>query len=135
MTHRPDDKQGRGSFTDPRPSCRPLNIDFPLYTEGDEESNKELGRALINNLAEFQRSLTEAIQQNNSALFYKATHKVTVSLKILADQEFNEIIQELKEYIANVDKGVSGTPRLHYFHNLCDLIIDSLKKEFHPPQS
>lgn len=135
MTIQPDDTQGTGSLADPRSSCRPLNIDFDLYADGDEEFKKELGCALIKNLTELRRSLTEAIQQGNSTLFFKATHKVTVSLKILADQELNEIIQELKEYIANVDKGVSGTPRLNYFQNVCDLLLDSLKKEFHPTQN
>lgn len=60
---------------------------------------KELGMTLIDNLIEFRQALTCSVQQNNARLFLEAAHKVTVTLCILADKEFNEIIEELKRDI------------------------------------
>jgi hypothetical protein len=130
MKLRPDDSKDSDPLSGNRFFFRPLHIDFDAYTEGDQEYKKELSRVLIDSLIELRRSLTEAIQQNNPTLFFEATHKTMVTLSILADKEFNEIIEKMKRHVVNVDNGGFDTLDLNHFHDVCDLIVISLRKEF-----
>src|SRR5688572_262671 len=105
------------------PLCRRLYIDFAFYTEGDQVYKKELVLLLIDNLIELRRSLTESMQQHNPGIFLEAFHKATVTLSVLADKEFNEIIEELKRDLVNLDKDNRCAPNSNRFYDVCDLII------------
>src|SRR5258708_911369 len=83
---------------------RPLNINFNLYTEGDEKFKSELSYMFIENIRELRGSLHGSIDQQEPDIFFKACHKVKVTLSMLDDKEFIELISELKEQVSAAAK-------------------------------
>lgn len=113
----------------PDPSLRPLHIDFDVYTEGDDAFKEELGMAILKNMEEFRQTLPDAIQQGNPQLFLQGCHKVKVSLSMLADQEFDEIIEKLQKGIVTPGNATQLATWSDHFQRICGLIITSLRSE------
>jgi hypothetical protein len=107
-------------------NCRPLSIDFDLYTDGDLEFKKELVVLMIDNLRELQQSLKAADQQNNLDIFRKTCHKIKPTISMLDDQDLNVNIDEMYADFSNV---VTRQERNATLHSLCAGIIQSLEKE------
>jgi len=108
---------------------RPLNMDFDLYTEGDQEYKTELCSLMIVSLQDLQQSLSDSIQDHDPGLFLNATHKATVTIDMLADMEFQTVASDLKRDFLSADKDDQLTARARHFQKLCDSIISSLQKE------
>lgn len=108
---------------------RPLRADFGVYTEGDLDYKKELILLMINNLIEFRQTLPDSVDQNNPQLFLDTCHKAKVTFSILADKEFDEIIEQLQKDIVKEEKDSRFLIKSNHFFSLCDLIVISLRKE------
>ena len=108
---------------------RRLYIDFDLYTEGDQEFKKDLCALIIDNIKEFQQSLTDSVRQKDPQVFLKASHKVKVTLGMLDDQEFYNLVRELEISIMNRSSESHVTTLSRQFQNICNVIVISLVTE------
>lgn len=101
---------------------RALFIDFDLYAENDLDFKMELIELMVENLHELQQACCYSIEQNNPEHFGRACHKVKTTLSMLADTEYDAIVEELKN--SSVDQG-----RVSFFNKLTVEIITSLLNE------
>lgn len=106
---------------------RVLRIDFNTYTEGDEDYKKKLISMLIVNILELQRAQLLADCQNSHVIFLNACHKMIFTLKILNDNDLNEVILQLKDTLLTPVETKKHAITL--FNTVCDEIIRSLEKE------
>jgi hypothetical protein len=105
---------------------KPLNIDFNLYTDGDEEFKQELVVLMIENLQELQGSLQATIKENKVDILSVCTHKIKVTLAMIDDKDVNQLIEEIKTEFSDVPKRNDNIRALDY---LCSCIIRTLSKD------
>lgn len=100
---------------------RPLYIDFDTYTDGDPDFKKEITELMIDNLQEMQQVLQLACKQNDLVQFQRVCHKINATLDWLQDKELLDVVDQLKNSIADVELVKS-------LDQLCVEIIASLKE-------
>jgi hypothetical protein len=101
---------------------RALFIDFDLYAENDPVFKEELIDLIIENLRELQQTYNYSVERQDPGLFRRVCHKVSTTLSMLADQELDTVIEDLKN--SNVDQA-----RVSFFNKLSTGIIASLLSE------
>ncbi|MEO7991297.1 MAG: hypothetical protein ABI663_17230 [Chryseolinea sp.] len=101
------------------PKTELLNIDFDLYTDGDQEFKVELIELMINNLKELQWALGM-----NLEVFKKVCHKIKSTIAILSCKTLNEVIEDL----SSADT-TDRWRKTNVVKELCDDIIKSLEAE------
>ncbi len=81
-------------------------INFDLYTQGDLAFKRELATLLIRNIEELRDGLSISLEEKNEKPFAHACHKIKTTLTMLGDQEFYELIEQLRQTItANPQAG------------------------------
>ncbi len=78
------------------------------YTMGDEELAKQLATLITKNLEELGNSLEESVKTKDAGCFRKAVHKMSTSLAIIDNAEFNEVIKRLKELLISGEPSAKG---------------------------
>jgi hypothetical protein len=101
---------------------RALFIDFELYAENDPVFKEELIDMIIENLHELQQAYNYSVERHDPEVFRKACHKVKTTISMLADQEFDTVVEDLKS--SKVDQS-----RVSFFNKLSAGIIASLLNE------
>src|SRR5690606_14497477 len=69
---------------------RKLNINFQLYTDGEQDFKTRLVTLMIENLQELKQACVTSHKMTNPEAFRKAVHKINPTLIILEDEELNE---------------------------------------------
>ena len=101
---------------------RPLFIDFELYADNDPEFKLELIESMVDNLHELQKAYSYSVENKDPQFFSKTYHKVKTTIVMLEDDEFNKLIEELKNPAVDADK-------VSLFNKLIVEIIRSLSAE------
>jgi hypothetical protein len=110
--------------------AKPLNIDFDLYTDNDEDFKHQLLILIISNLNELQQAMFFSLQNNEVESFSKASHKVHATLVILEDPELDYAIAEMKATLAlSPENNDSVLQKVSVLEELCNGIIISIEKE------
>lgn len=103
---------------------------FSLYAEGDAEFRKELASKLVKNIVELKEAFIASMKNSDPAVFNSACHKMKVTLSILGDNRFNELIEKLN---AGINNGMRDKPEfdstMKEFLVLSDRIVDGLGEE------
>jgi CheY-like chemotaxis protein len=105
---------------------RKLNIDFNVYTDGDDEFKNELTSLMINNLNELEKSVNQVFETGGNEAFHRTIHKVKPTLGMLNDSEMTEIIDLLK-VVDHHDEAFEELKK--QFLSLNQQVIDALEKE------
>jgi hypothetical protein len=112
--------------TAPSYESRKLNINFNVYTDGDEGFKQELAALMINNMDELGRSVEQACERGGNDALHRVIHKVKPTLGMLNDLEIIETIEKLK----NTDIKDTAFQKLKkQFNSLNQQIISALRKE------
>jgi hypothetical protein len=101
---------------------RPLLVNFDLHTEGDPEFKQELIVLMIENLRELEQAFELSVKQGDLKIYRMASHKMEVTLGLLGDHEFEEVVNLLKSPDVGRDK-------IELFRKLSTEIIRSLEAE------
>ncbi|HWA35681.1 MAG TPA: hypothetical protein VG737_16175 [Cyclobacteriaceae bacterium] len=102
-------------------SNRQLFVDFELHADDDLGFKKELIGLMINNLQELKEALEISLRLADMSYYKKACHKVSSTIALLADNEFNEIVQEIKVN--------SSDPNVERFTTIHAELVKSLEQE------
>lgn len=108
---------------------RPLYVNFDHYTDGDHDFKRELGTQVIGNIQELKQSLREAIAENKPEIFVKVNHKIKLTLEMLNDTEFSNMITELEKELASHHHDGDFAERTRLFEEICQSLIRSLNVE------
>jgi hypothetical protein len=100
---------------------RLLHVDFDLHADDDLGFKNELIGLMIVNLHELRHALELSLQQMDMSYFRKACHKVSSTMSLLADSEFNEIVEALKKD--------SGDLNIKRFNAIQAQLVQSLELE------
>lgn len=106
--------------------CRPLFVNFDLYTQGDADYKKELISLLIGNLDELQRALSNVGSQDGLKVLTHVFHKIKVAVSILNDPELTRVLEEVKLNCVGTDAVQFIQHKLKYLSALCGYIKESL---------
>ncbi len=101
------------------PNAKLLNIDFDLYTDGDQEFKIELIDLMISNLKEMQWSLGM-----DPEVFKKVCHKIKSTISILDCDILNRMIEDLNR--ADLKDRCS---KANLINAMCDNIIKNLEED------
>jgi hypothetical protein len=81
-----------------KPNLNPewsLSAKLEAYTDDDLAFKRELITLMINNL----RELSQAVRQNEFAIFEAIAHKTKSTLTILEDAEINQLVADLRKLL------------------------------------
>src|SRR5258706_7948001 len=106
---------------------RPLDIDFHQYTDGDADFKRELVSLMVNDIAEMQKSVMQALDMNNPDLFLRALHKSKTTINMVNDSEMVLLLEDLKSCAVEGNKGdACSEDKILRFDKLCDDVCKSL---------
>ena len=111
---------------------RPLNIKFDIYSDSDDtEFKTELVTLMIGSLQELQLSAARSFDERCADIFKKAAHKAKSTLVLLDDNEFFDVVEELKQCIVERENNHEAINRckIEKLNDICERIIESLEKE------
>lgn len=80
-----------------------------VYAEGDAEFKREFAMLLSKNIVELEEALDASIAAGDDDAFRKACHKMKVTLNILGDQEYIDLIERIRQRV------IAGTMRTAAF--------------------
>lgn len=105
-------------------------VNFDLYTQGDLAFKRELATLLIRNIEELRDGLSLTLAEKNEKPFAHACHKIKTTLTMLGDQEFYELIEQLRQTItANPQAGPHVNDDIKRFQTISNKIISGLREE------
>ena len=116
------------NFSKFKPVKKKSLLNFAEFSYGDPEFEKELARAVCDNLRELKVSMHEALKTRSRAPFDRALHKMKTSLSIITDTDFKEVIDDLKIRMPeNGDITPTLQQKLCMFENMYERIVSQLK--------
>lgn len=107
-------------------SSRKLNIDFDMYTDGDQEFKGELISLVINNMCELEEVVNRMHMETDPEYFDKTLHKVKTTLVMVNDSEHAEILDLIK---AMSPKDSAFQELKNQFNIINRQIINALQEE------
>lgn len=75
---------------------RQLFVDFALHTDHDVAFKKELITHMLRDLQELKHALDHSMELCDMSHYRSICHKVNSTITLLADEEFKNIVQEIK---------------------------------------
>lgn len=107
--------------TTAEPHTKKVYFEIEKYADGDAEFKHELITLMIENIEELVDALHTSVEKNDADIFKKLCHKVSPTLGILNDTEFNAQIEQLK---------IGKSPyEVANFEITCQNIVHALKQE------
>jgi penicillin-binding protein-related factor A (putative recombinase) len=76
-----------------------VNVNLDLYTNGDAEFKRVIGKLMINNLKEFQLAIIKCMQDHDIIPFKKTHHKCKPAIRFVENKDFIEVIEELSNLL------------------------------------
>lgn len=107
--------------TTAEPCTKKVYFEIEKYAEGDAEFKQELITLMIENIKELIDALHTSVEKNDADIFQKICHKVSPTLGILNDTEFNAQIEQLKNGKSPYE--------VANFEITCQNIVHTLKQE------
>lgn len=101
---------------------RQLFVDFALHADDDLAFKDDLIRHMILNLQELRQALELSLKHSDISYFQKACHKVNTTIRLLADEEFKNVVDGIKGGNDNPDM-------VSQFNNIYSQLVQSLEAE------
>lgn len=76
-----------------------VNVNLDLYTNGDAEFKRVIGKLMIKNLREFQSAIIKCMQDHDINLFKRTHHKCKPAIGFIENKDFREVIEELSSLL------------------------------------
>jgi CheY-like chemotaxis protein len=108
---------------------RPLKINLHLYADSDIDFKIELVELMVSNLRELQYASYKAYYDGDPRYYATISHKVKSVLILLNDQEFMDVIDDLKSAFGNEEKLAVLQEKINKFNYLSECIIKTLERE------
>lgn len=101
-----------------------------VYAEGDAEFKREFAMLLTRNIVELEEALDASVAAGDDDTFRKACHKMKVTLNILGDKEYIELIEQIRQrVISGTTKSATFKKEKKLFKELSEKIIADLHEE------
>lgn len=104
---------------------RPINIRFDHFQDADAKFRYDLASLMAQNIRELEQALFKSFYSSDQKDFHAAAHKAKSTLVLLNDQEYEYIVDNLKESLHAGDRKVL-TEKINRFSVLSESIIKSL---------
>lgn len=114
-------------------NLRPIQINFGAYGGSDDDQFKhELVLLMANSVQELKEAAIRALEARDADIFRKAAHKAKSTLVLLADSDFMQCVESLRQDMINAENADSfavNDENLNKFLFLSGSIIKSLETE------
>ena len=104
-----------------------LMANLNVFADGNPDFRRELAELIINNIHELQDTASRLGSEDGLEEFAQTAHKIKTSLKILGDDEFQDVIESIK---TELEKGDSQKAQEHIknFNAIGAKLMDDLKE-------
>jgi PAS domain S-box-containing protein len=101
---------------------------FNLYTEGNPELKRELADVLSKNITELQSAVDNILNPDGLETYKRVVHKVKTTLSFLGDKEFENIVNEIPDVLAQ-DNDAALKDLVNQFTVLSRRLLAGLSEE------
>jgi PAS domain S-box-containing protein len=101
---------------------------FNLYTEGNPELKRELADVLSKNITELQSAVDNILNPDGLETYKRVVHKVKTTLNFLGDKEFENIVNEIPDVLAQ-DNDAALKDLVNQFTVLSRRLLAGLSEE------
>ncbi len=109
---------------------RPINIKFDFFQNADTKFRYDLTLLMAQNIRELEESLFKSFYTADKRGFHSTAHKVKSTLILLNDQEYDYLVDNLKESLPTTDRKAL-TEKINRFSVLSESILKSLNEYLH----